>query len=100
MITRKPLWAWPLVALAGAVACAQSAQAEPLTPLTSGETQFLDNVRQVLVASNDHTAFRSDGELLAYGHYACDKRAAGYVGVEATLVNPAITQVAFIFLCP
>jgi hypothetical protein len=98
--TRKSLWIAPLVAVAIAAAYVQSAHAEPLTPLTPGETQFLDSVRQVLVASHDPVTFRSDGELLTYGHYACDKRASGYVGTEATLVDPAITQVAFVFLCP
>ncbi|WP_284235541.1 hypothetical protein [Mycobacterium antarcticum] len=90
----------PLAALAVNVACAQSAQAEPLTPLTPAELQYLDQARRVLSVSHDPLAFRSDGELLVDGRFACDKRATGMVGYEATLVAPALTQLAFIYLCP
>jgi hypothetical protein len=98
--TRKWLRIGPLVALAVSVAYAESAQAEPLTPLTSGELQYLDQARRVFSISHDPVAFRSDGELLALGRYACDKRATGFVGDAATFVSPALTQLAFIYLCP
>ncbi|MGV0739777.1 hypothetical protein ABQF35_25405 [Mycobacterium syngnathidarum] len=95
---------WFQVALISALAfhvlAAQPAQSEPLTPLTPAEIAYLDHARQVLAVSHDPTAFRSDGELLGRGHYACDKRNAGYVGAEATFVTPALTQLAFIYLCP
>jgi hypothetical protein len=88
------------MALAVNVAGAQSAQAEPLTPLTPGELQYLDQARHVLSVSHDPAAFRSDGELLVNGHYACEKRASGFVGSVATFMSPALIQLAFIYLCP
>lgn len=100
MRIRRWLWCGLLVALAVNVAITQPAHADPLTPLTPGETQYLDKAREVFSVSYDPVAFRSDGELLTDGRYACDKRAAGYVGVEATFVDPALTQLAFIYLCP
>jgi hypothetical protein len=55
----------------------------------------------VLTASHNNAAQRSDGELLIDGRYACEKRTShGMVGQEASLVTPAITQLAFIYLCP
>lgn len=88
------------VAVACAIASGQPARAEPLTPLTPGQVHYLDQARRVFAASHDPVAFRSDGELLVFGRYACDKRATGFVGTESTLVPPALTQLAFIYLCP
>lgn len=79
---------------------AQSAHAEPLTPLTPGENQYLDQLHRVFAAKHDPSAFRSDGELLVYGQFACAKRNAGQVGEGATFQSPAITQLALIYLCP
>lgn len=100
MIPRRRLAAKFSVALVASVIASPPAQAEPLTALSPGETQYLAQARQVFAASQSNTAFRSDGELLANGRYACDKRAAGYVGVQATFVDPVLTQLAFIYLCP
>jgi hypothetical protein len=95
---------WPLaglvLAIAMNVAGAQAAQADPLTPLTPAEVQYLQQVRTVLTASHNDTAFRSDGELMVDGRHACQQRARGFVGQEATLVPSAVTQLAFIYLCP
>jgi hypothetical protein len=95
---------WPLagllLAIATNVAGAQPAQADPLIPLTPTELQYLQQVRTVLTASHNDTAFRSDGELLVDGRYACQQRASGFVGQEATLLPSAVTQLAFIYLCP
>lgn len=96
----KCAWGGLVAALAINVIAVQPAQADPLVPPTPAEIAFLDHARKVFAASHDPTSFRSDGELLSYGHYVCDKRAAGYVGTSATLVTPAITQLAFIYLCP
>lgn len=79
---------------------AQSAHAEPLTPLTPGETQYLQAAHHVLTVSHDPMTFHSDGELLVYGRYACDKRPQGIVGYGGTQVSPALIQLAFIYLCP
>lgn len=100
MRTRKWFWVGPLVALAVNVVGAQPARAEPLTPLTPAEVQYLEQTRRVLSVSHDPAAFRSDGELLAGGRYVCDRRAGGFVGAGANLLSPTITQVAFIYLCP
>lgn len=97
----------PTSVLAGVVAAvtinmvtAPHALAEPLTPPSPGEEQYLQQLRKVFAASHDPTSFRSDGELLSLGRFACDRRDAGFVGQEATLLTPAITQLAFIYLCP
>ncbi|MCX2712008.1 hypothetical protein [Mycolicibacterium sp. J2] len=87
-------------ALAVGMTGVQSAHADPLVPPTPAEISFLDQARRVFAASHNPAAFRSDGQLLSDGWYACDKRAAGFVGTEATLVTPALTQLAFIYLCP
>lgn len=100
MSSRKCFFAASLVVLAAEMASAASAHAEPLTPPTPGEMQYLDQARRVLTVSHDPEAFRSDGELLMGGRFACDKRAAGQVGYGATFVPPALTQLAFIYLCP
>lgn len=89
-----------LVAVALSMATASVAYADPLTPLTPGEEQYLAQLRQVFAAKHDPLAFRSDGELLVRGHYACDAAGIGLVGQEATFQTPAITQLAFIYLCP
>lgn len=96
---------WPLAGLTLAIAMsvigARPAQAEPLTPLTPAELQYLERARAVLAVSHDNSSFRSDGELLVDGRFACRQRAThGMVGQEASLVPSAITQLAFIYLCP
>ncbi len=88
------------MAVVVSVAAGPLVHAEPLTPLTPGELQYLDQARQVFAAKHDPSAFRSDGELLTRGHFVCDKRGAGQVGAEATFQPPAITQLALIYLCP
>lgn len=94
------------VAVAAAVAVAMSVvagpvvHAEPLTPLTPAELQYLDQLRKVFAAKHDPSAFRSDGELLTMGQFVCDKRATGQVGAGATFQTPAVTQLALIYLCP
>jgi hypothetical protein len=100
MSNRKCLVAASLVALAVEMAGARSAQAEPLTPPTPNEIQYLDQARRVLTLSHDPEAFRSDGDLLVQGRFACDKRPTREVGYGATLVPPALTQLAFVYLCP
>jgi hypothetical protein len=98
--TPKLLMAGSLLAIAINVAGAPPARAEPLTPLTPAELQYLDGVRRVLTVSHDNAAARSDGELLDGGRYACRERELGMVGQQATALSPAITQLAFIYLCP
>ncbi len=93
-------WAALIAALTINVIAVQPAHADPLVPPTPAEIDYLDHARLVFAANHDPVAFRSDGELLNLGRYACDKRAAGFVGTEATLVTPALTQLAFIYLCP
>jgi len=73
---------------------------DPLTPLTPGETQYLDQLHKVFAAKHDPVAFRSDGELLTLGEFACDKAKAGQIGQGATFQTPAVTQLALIYLCP
>ncbi|MUL64539.1 hypothetical protein BOO86_08710 [Mycobacterium sp. CBMA 234] len=97
-----PRWSLAGLALAIAVnvAGADPAQADPLTPLTPGEVEYLQQVRNVLTVSHNDAAFRSDGELMVEGRYACQQRARGFVGQQATLLPSAVTQLAFIYLCP
>ncbi|MDF3339470.1 hypothetical protein P3H80_18680 [Mycolicibacterium septicum] len=87
-------------AFAISVTAVQPARADPLIPPTPAEINYLEQARLVFAASHNPVSFRSDGQLLSDGWYACDKRAAGFVGTEATLVTPALTQLAFIYLCP
>jgi hypothetical protein len=98
--SRKRLAIVGLVAVAVSVAASPLVHAEPLTPLTPGELQYLDQARQVFAAKHDPAAFRSDGELLTMGHFVCDKRATGQVGAGATFQSPVVTQLALIYLCP
>ncbi|EHB59141.1 hypothetical protein MycrhDRAFT_1577 [Mycolicibacterium rhodesiae JS60] len=100
MSSQKWLWAGLLVATALNMAGAHPAQAEPLTPLTPGELQYLDQARRIFAVVRDPVAFRSDGDLLVSGRYACDMRSRGYLGHGSTLVPPVLTQLAFIYLCP
>ena len=97
MSNRKRLTVGVLVTVAISVTATPLAHADPLTP---GEVQYLDQARQIYAVSQDPVSFRSDGELLSDGHYACDKRAAGFVGLEATFVDPVLNQLAFLYLCP
>jgi hypothetical protein len=98
---RTPKWllTWLLV-VGASFAGVQPAQAEPLTPLSPAELQYLEQLRRVFSVSGDPIAFRSDGELLDRGRYVCSVRDRGLVGQEATLQPPAITQLAFVYLCP
>jgi hypothetical protein len=98
---RTPKWFLAsLLAVGVSFAGAQPAQAEPLTPLNPAELQYLEQLHRVLPLSHDPIAFRSDGELLNRGRYVCRQRDQGLVGQPATLASSAITQLAFIYLCP
>lgn len=99
-MSTSPWWAALVAALTINVVGAQTVHADPLVPPTPAEIDYLHHARLVFAANHDPVAFRSDGELLELGRYACAKRAAGFVGTEATLVTPALTQLAFIHLCP
>ena len=88
-----------LVAAIASVAAGPLVHADPLTPLTPGEVQYLDQAREVFAAKHDPSAFRSDGELLTRGHFVCDERGADQGGAGATFQPPAITQLALIYLC-
>jgi hypothetical protein len=96
----KYLLMGPLVALVVSLTGAPSAPAEPLTPLSAAEVEYLAQLRHVFSQYRDPAEFRSDGELLDLGRFVCDQRDHGLVGYGATLVTPAVTQVAFIYLCP
>jgi hypothetical protein len=98
--SRKRLTVGALVAVIVGLVSGPLVHAEPLTPLTPGELQYLDHLRQVFAVKHDPSAFRSDGELLTMGRFVCDKRAGGHVGAANTFQTPAITQLAFIYLCP
>lgn len=100
MNRRKALAAGLLVTSAVEMIGAQSAHADPLTPLTPNEIQYLEQAHKVLAMTHDPMAFRGDGRLLTDGRYACDRRPTGMIGSSGTFVNPALTQLAFIYLCP
>lgn len=89
-----------LLALVVSLTGAPSAPAEPLTPLSPAELEYLAQLRHVFSAYRDPTEFRSDGELLDLGHYVCQRREDGFLGYEATLVTPAVVQLAIVYLCP
>jgi hypothetical protein len=97
--TARQLLAGSLLAVA-VVAGAQSAHADPLTPLTPAELLYLEQLHRVFAASHNPIAFRSDGELLDRGRKVCNLRDLGLVGQPATLETPAINQLAPIYLCP
>ena len=99
-MSAKSFGAALLAALAMGAAAAPAVRAEPLTPLTPGETQYLEQLRRVFSVNHDPWAFRSDGELLKQGRFACERRDAGFVGAATTFLTPAVTQLAFIYLCP
>jgi hypothetical protein len=91
----------PLLALTVSLTGAPPTAAEPLTPLSPAEIEYLGELRQVFSAYRDPTEFRSDGELLDLGRYVCRQRDDnGLVGYGATLVTPAVTQLALVHLCP
>lgn len=100
MTKRKRSTALALTALAVSVGASPLAYADPLTPLTPNEVEYLSQARQVFAVTQNEMEFRSDGELLVLGRYACDKRAQGFIGVNATTVDPVLNQLAFIHLCP
>lgn len=100
MSIEKCLLAASLMAVMLNIAGARTAQADPLTPLTPSQVQYLDHARSVFSLSHDPTGFRSDGELLVLGQYACEVRADSLVGFGATAVPPTLIQLAFIYLCP
>lgn len=89
-----------LLALVVVLTGSPVAAAEPLTPLSPAEVEYLQQLRSVFAAHQDPTAFRSDGELLDQGRMVCHQRENGLVGAAATLVTPAVTQLAFTYLCP
>lgn len=97
---RNALAATLLVTSAIEMMCAQSVHADPLTPLTPNEVQYLEQAHRILAMTHDPMAFHGDGRLLTDGRYACDRRATGMIGNSGTFVNPALTQLAFIYLCP
>lgn len=99
MCTLKWLSAW-LLAVGVSFASPEPAKAEPLTPLSPAELQYLEQLHRVFTVSHDPLGFRSDGELLDRGRYVCTRRDLGSVGQAATQQTPAITQLAFIYLCP
>ena len=74
--------------------------ADPMTPPSPAEIEYLGQLRQVFSAYRDPVEFRSDGELLNLGRFVCEQHSRGLVGYEATLVSPAIVQLALIHLCP
>lgn len=105
MSNTKRLWTGflPAVVMAAAVAVIgvqSAARAEPLTPLTPAEDQYLQQLRRVFSANHDPSAVKSDGELLSDGRFVCERRSRGFVGQPTTYMTPAITQLAFIYLCP
>jgi hypothetical protein len=100
-MTSRTSWAALLLGVATAgIAVCPPAQAQPLTPLAPNEIHYLEQLRRVFAVSRNPTSFRSDGELLTLGRYACDERRAGLVGSPVTYVDPVVTQLAFISLCP
>lgn len=96
----KQLILGSLLALVASLTGAPSAPAEPLTPLSPAELEYLAQLRHVFSKYRDPTEFRSDGELLRLGRYVCQQRDFGLVGYEATLVTPAVAQLAPVYLCP
>ena len=96
----RSFWVGVGAALAIGAVCAAPVQAEPLTPPTPGEVQYLEQLRRVFAISPEPAEFRSDGELLSYGRFACASRANGFVGQAATFMTPAVSQLAFLYLCP
>jgi hypothetical protein len=90
-----------LLAGPGCLVCGPLAHADPLTPPTPAEVQYLQEARRILPGSGDPIAFNSDGELLDRGRFACYERdVVGLVGVNGTFISPIVTQLAFIYLCP
>jgi hypothetical protein len=95
----KRLLIGPLVAVVVTLTGVHAAQAEPWTPYTPAELQYLDQLRKVLRASHDPIAFRSDGELLTRGRNVCALDTMGVFGERATFETAAINQLAHIYLC-
>ena len=100
MTIPRRLLVGPLLAIAVIMTGVQVAHAEPLTPLTPGELQYLEQLHRVLRVSHNPIAFRSDGELLTRGRNTCTFRDLGFIGEPATLETSAINQLARIYLCP
>lgn len=99
---RRPKWLLVglLLAFVMPLTGAPCAPAEPLAPLSPAELEYLGQLRHAFAAYRDPAEFRSDGELLDLGRYVCKQRENGLGGYEATLVTPAIVQLALIYLCP
>jgi len=97
---RKVLVAALVLTPAVGVIGAQSAHADPLVPLTPNEITYLEQARKVMTATQSPTGFRGDGRLLVDGRYVCARRATDIVGYDGTFVDPILTQLAFIYLCP
>ncbi|OBJ42496.1 hypothetical protein A5630_20885 [Mycolicibacterium mucogenicum] len=100
MLTHRTSWSALLVAVAVVIEGVPMACAEPLSPPTTSEEQYLVHLHQVLSQVHNPVAFRSDGELLSQGRFACQRRSLGLIGTQASMLTPAVTQLAFIYLCP
>ncbi|BBU21255.1 hypothetical protein PFJ02_11510 [Mycobacterium xenopi] len=101
LTTLKMLTAGLLLVGPALLACAPAVPADPLTPPTPAEMQFLDQARRLLPITPDSmVAFNSDGELLDQGRQACFMRDQGRVGYEASMLPPIVTQLALVYLCP
>lgn len=101
MTTLKMLAAGLLLVGPALLVSATVAPADPLTPPTPAEMQFLDQARRLLpIAPDSMVAFNSDGELLDQGRQACFMRDHGRVGYEASMLPPIVTQLALVYLCP
>lgn len=101
LTTLKTLTATLLLVGPAMVTSAPAVLADPLTPPTPAEMQFLDQARRILPKAPDSmVAFTNDGELLDQGREACFLRDIGQVGYETSVLSPVITQLALIYLCP
>ncbi len=96
----KRLAIMSVAVIAGGIGLPAMAAADPLTPPPPNEIEYLNQLRRVFAAYQDPTEFRSDGELLELGRQVCFMRSKGIVGAGATLITPAINQLAPIYLCP
>ncbi|OBH11073.1 hypothetical protein [Mycobacterium sp. E1747] len=100
MNRRKAVAAALFVATAVELVGTQSAHADPLTPLTPNEVTYLEQARKIMTATHNPMGFHGDGRLLTDGRYACARRTTDIIGNSGTYVDPTLTQLAFIYLCP